>query len=67
MGLKGKAMEKDFNKGQGMTRTSGTTPAAEEMRQNEKPTVRYASDEQFNKAHKKAMKVHAGLFRRLAQ
>jgi hypothetical protein len=60
-------MEKDFNKGHSTTRASETAPVAEDMRQNKKPSVRYASDEQFNKAHKKAMKVHAGLFRRLAQ
>jgi hypothetical protein len=40
---------------------------SEEARLNEKPAVRYASDEQFRKAHEKTSKAHAGLFRRLAQ
>lgn len=31
------------------------------------PAVRYASDEQFEKAHRKTSKLHAGLFRRLAK
>ena len=43
------------------------TPASEETRLNGKPAVRYASDEQFRKAHEKINKAHAGLFRRLAQ
>jgi len=29
--------------------------------------VRYASDERFKEAHRKTSKVHAGLFRRLAE
>jgi hypothetical protein len=40
---------------------------SEEARLNGKPAVRYASDEQFRKAHEKTSKIHAGLFRRLAQ
>jgi hypothetical protein len=35
---------------------------------NGKPAgVRYASDEQFKKAHRKTSALHAGLFRRLAE
>jgi hypothetical protein len=40
---------------------------SEETNPNGKPAVRYASDEQFRKAHEKINKTHAGLFRRLAQ
>jgi hypothetical protein len=29
--------------------------------------IRYASDEQFEKAHRKTSTLHAGLFRRLAK
>lgn len=29
--------------------------------------IRYASDEQFEKAHRKTSTLHAGLFRRLAE
>ena len=29
--------------------------------------IRYASDEQFQKAHRKTSALHAGLFRRLAK
>jgi hypothetical protein len=31
------------------------------------PVVRYASDTEFKKAHRKTGKLHAGLFRRLAE
>jgi hypothetical protein len=31
------------------------------------PAARHASDEQFKKAHRKTSKLHAGLFRRLAE
>ena len=41
--------------------------AGDDARDNGKPSVRYASDEQFKKAQKKTSKAHAGLFRRLAQ
>jgi hypothetical protein len=47
--------------------TPRTQPAGEDASTNLKPSVRYASDEQFKKAHKKTSKAHAGLFRRLAQ
>ncbi len=47
--------------------TPPTPPASGETRSNGKPSVRYASDEQFKKAHAKTRKSHAGLFRRLAQ
>jgi len=32
-----------------------------------KPSVRYATAEQFKMAHEKTSKLHAGLFRRLAE
>jgi hypothetical protein len=35
--------------------------------ENGKPPVRYASDAEFKKAHRKTGKLHAGLFRRLAE
>ena len=60
-------MDKDFTREQGLKRASETATAVQDTRQNGKPAVRYASDEQFSKAHKKALKTHAGLFRRLAQ
>jgi hypothetical protein len=42
--------------------------APEESHVNGKPCgVRYASDEQFKKAHQKTGTLHAGLFRRLAK
>ncbi len=47
-------------------KTPGQRPT-EEARPNGKPAVRYASAEQFRKAHEKINKTHAGLFRRLAQ
>jgi hypothetical protein len=40
---------------------------SEETRLNGSPAVRYASEEQFRKAHEKTSKIHAGLFRRLAE
>jgi len=42
-------------------------PASEETRTNGEASLRYATDEQFRKAHAKTRKAHAGLFRRLAQ
>ena len=54
----------------GIIQESVKTPAqrlGEEAHLKSKPTVRFASDEQFRKAHEKTSKTHAGLFRRLAQ
>ena len=31
------------------------------------PTIRYASNERFREVHRKTSKLHAGLFRRLAE
>ena len=46
----------------------GPAPEGEEARENGKQTgIRYASDEQFGKAHRKTSALHAGLFRRLAR
>lgn len=45
-----------------------STPQDREVRVNGKPSgVRYASDENFRKAHKKTTRQHAELFRRLAE
>jgi hypothetical protein len=44
------------DKAQGDVRANGKPPA-----------VRYASDEEFKKAQQKTNKLHAGLFRRLAE
>jgi hypothetical protein len=57
--MEGAAMEKEIIQENAKTahRPSEKTP----------PAVRYASDEQFKKAHEKINKAHAGLFRRLAQ
>jgi hypothetical protein len=47
---------KQPDKAQGDARGNGKPPA-----------VRYASEEEFKKAHRKTNKLHAGLFRRLAE
>jgi hypothetical protein len=60
----GTAMEREIIRES--VKTPGQQPS-EETRLNGKPAVRYASDEQFRKAHEKINKTHAGLFRRLAQ
>jgi hypothetical protein len=38
-----------------------------ETRSNRQRVIRYATKEEAEKAHRKVMKVHAGLLRRLAQ
>jgi len=60
-------MDKDFTKGQDVMQPSEQAPVVEEPRPTVKPSVRYASDEHFSKTHKKVIKTHSGLFRRLAQ
>ena len=57
-----------------ITRKSETQPPVSfrqhggETRVNGKSAeIRYASDEQFEKAHRKTSILHAGLFRRLAE
>jgi hypothetical protein len=42
-------------------------PAGEARLNGKSPKIRYASDEQFQKAHHKTSALHAGLFRRLAE
>jgi hypothetical protein len=60
-------MKKDMTgERESVTRSSIAEPA-ETPRKNGPPSVRYASDEQFKKAHEKTSKLHAALFRRLAQ
>lgn len=47
---------------------AGSLPEGGGTRVNGKPSgVRFASDEQFRKAHRKTSAQHAGLFRRLAE
>jgi hypothetical protein len=49
-------------------RINAAQPAASETPAAEKGSgVRYASDALFKEAHRKTNKVHAGLFRRLAE
>lgn len=60
-------MDKDFTKGQDVMQPSEQASAVEKPRPTVKPSVGYVSDEHFRKAHKKVIKTHAGLFRRLAQ
>jgi hypothetical protein len=43
------------------------THPVEDTPKNGEPPVRYATAEQFKKAHEKTSKLHAGLFRRLAE
>jgi hypothetical protein len=50
-----------------VTSVSETQPAGGDTPKDEKPPVRYATAEQFKKAHEKTSKLHAGLFRRLAE
>ncbi len=59
-------MEKEVNR-ERESLTPPRQPASEETPANGNSSVRYASDEQFRKAHAKTRKAHAGLFRRLAQ
>ena len=66
IGYRGFAVEKEVRKGPGSA-TRSDEPAGADVRDNGKPAVRYASDEQFRKAQKKTKKLHAGLFKRLAQ
>jgi hypothetical protein len=60
-------MEKEVTREPNNVKPPATQPASVDAPTNGKHTVRYASDEQFKKAHKKTSKAHAGLFRRLAQ
>ena len=62
-------MEKEVTKTPKSAAVPGRSgPENGEVRADGKPTgVRYASAEQFKKAHKKTSTLHAGLFRRLAQ
>jgi hypothetical protein len=47
---------------------AGSMPEGGATRMNGKPSgVRFASDEEFRKAHRKTSAQHAGLFRRLAE
>jgi hypothetical protein len=46
----------------------GAEQSGEEVPGNgESSKIRYASDEQFEKAHRKTSMMHSGLFRRLAE
>jgi hypothetical protein len=62
------AMDKRTSKELEPTPPKATEPEREEMRaKGETPGVRTASKQQFDKAHRKTIAQHAGLFRRLAK
>src|SRR5271170_7828235 len=52
-------------------KNSGYSPVSVEARENRGnenvSTIRYASNQRFGEAHRKTSKLHAGLFRRLAE
>jgi hypothetical protein len=61
-------MQKEFTKESKSAAPVYSKPEREQARANGKSSsVRYASDEQFAKAHRKTSALHAGLFRRLAK
>jgi hypothetical protein len=62
MEWRGIAVEKEVVRGSGGDQSRGT-----EAHANAEPSVRHASDEQFKEAQATTGKMHAGLFRRLAQ
>ena len=46
---------------------TGSASLADYLKSNGATDVRYASEDNFKAAHQKTSKLHAGLFRRLAQ
>jgi hypothetical protein len=61
-------MQKEITRKSESTAPLGTKQQGGEARGDEKSSeIRYASDELFERAHRKTSTLHAGLFRRLAE